>query len=112
MGDSGPCVYTGKNDPLERERGVIQEGQAMAKGTKTCRLGATGSITEPQSLKRLLSSPHVYPSEHQGETTGKATELVSGQDWDPDLISDLLFVEHLLCARDLFHRARNWGSER
>ena len=47
MGDSGSSIYTGGNDPLERERRVIQEGQAMAKGTKIYRIGATGTIIEP-----------------------------------------------------------------
>lgn len=38
-----------RNDPVEMKRGVIQEGQEMAKGTKTSRLRAAGRITEPQS---------------------------------------------------------------
>lgn len=46
MGDSESSIYTGRNDPLERERRVIQEGQVMAKGTKIYRIGATGTIIE------------------------------------------------------------------
>lgn len=59
MGRSGPCVYTGRDDPLERERDTMQEGWAMAKGTKTYRLGAAGKIIKTQSEKGLLSSPHL-----------------------------------------------------
>lgn len=53
MGGSGPRVYTGRNDPLEGERHTIQEGWAMAKGTKTYSLGAAGKVIKPQSEKGL-----------------------------------------------------------
>lgn len=63
MGDSGSSIYTGRNDPLERERRVIQEGQVMAKGTKIYRIGATG--TNHRTLELEETSEFPTRSAHQ-----------------------------------------------